>query len=58
MDGLKTLRDGIDDIDKEILALFMKRMELCKGVADYKKANNRPVFQKTARLRSLRLLWT
>ncbi len=45
MDGLKTLRDGIDDIDKEILALFMKRMELCKGVADYKKANNMPVFQ-------------
>ena len=36
---------GSDDIDKEILALFMKRMELCKGVADYKKANNMPVFQ-------------
>ncbi|MCM1132376.1 MAG: chorismate mutase [Ruminococcus flavefaciens] len=42
---LNQLRSNIDDIDKEILALFMKRMELCKGVADYKKANNLPVFQ-------------
>ena len=33
---LKQLRDGIDDIDSSILSLFMKRMELCKGVADYK----------------------
>ena len=45
MKDLQTLRSGIDDIDKEILALFLKRMELCKGVADYKKANNLPVFQ-------------
>lgn len=45
MDELRKLRDGIDDIDKDILSLFMKRMELCKGVADYKKANNMPVFQ-------------
>lgn len=45
MKDLQTLRDGIDDIDKDILALFLKRMELCKGVADYKKANNLPVFQ-------------
>ena len=42
---LKQLRDGIDGIDKEILSLFMKRMELCKGVADYKKKHDMPVFQ-------------
>lgn len=42
---LKQLRDGIDEIDSEILSLFMKRMELCKGVADYKKEHNMPVFQ-------------
>ncbi len=42
---LQRLRDEIDDTDKEILSLFMKRMELCKGVADYKKKNNMPVFQ-------------
>ena len=42
---LKQLRDGIDAIDSEILSLFMKRMELCKGVADYKKEHKMPVFQ-------------
>lgn len=45
MEELNKLRDGIDNIDSEILSLFMKRMELCKGVADYKKAHNMPVFQ-------------
>ena len=42
---LKQLRDGIDDIDSEILSLFMKRMELCRGVAEYKKQHEMPVFQ-------------
>lgn len=42
---LQQLRDGIDEIDSEILSLFMKRMELCRGVADYKKEHNMPVFQ-------------
>lgn len=43
--GLQELRDGIDEIDEKILNLFLERMELCKGVADYKKANGLPVFQ-------------
>ena len=42
---LNQLRDNIDDIDSQILSLFMKRMELCKGVAEYKKIHNMPVFQ-------------
>ncbi len=42
---LNQLRNNIDDIDRQILELFMKRMELCRNVADYKKANNLPVFQ-------------
>ena len=42
---LQELRKDIDGIDSEILALFMKRMELCKCVADYKKVHNMPVFQ-------------
>ncbi len=42
---LQELRNGIDEIDEKILALFMERMELCKGVADYKKEHNLPVFQ-------------
>lgn len=42
---LQQLRDRIDSVDEKILSLFLERMELCKGVADYKKANNLPVYQ-------------
>lgn len=42
---LQQLRDKIDETDSEILSLFMKRMELCRGVADYKKQHKMPVFQ-------------
>lgn len=43
--NLNELRNNIDSIDEQILSLFMKRMELCKGVAAYKKEHNLPVFQ-------------
>lgn len=42
---LKQLRDNIDMIDSQILSLFLDRMELCRSVAEYKKANALPVFQ-------------
>ena len=42
---LKDLRDEIDQIDKEILGLFVKRMEVVKKVAEFKKQNNLPVLQ-------------
>ena len=42
---LQQLRDGIDVIDGEILGLFMKRMELCRDVAEYKRRHSMPVFQ-------------
>ena len=42
---LNELREGIDAIDNEILSLFLKRMELCRSVADYKKEHSLPVFQ-------------
>ncbi|MDE6034411.1 MAG: chorismate mutase [Ruminococcus sp.] len=42
---LNELRNSIDITDEKILSLFMERMELCKGVAEYKKNNNMPVFQ-------------
>lgn len=42
---LQQLRDGIDEIDADILELFMKRMELCRGVAEYKREHDMPVFQ-------------
>ena len=42
---LQELRKDIDGVDEEILKLFMKRMDLCKAVADYKKLHDMPVFQ-------------
>lgn len=42
---LQELRNNIDKIDADILKLFMDRMELCKGVAEYKKEHDLPVFQ-------------
>ena len=42
---LAEIRKEIDSTDDEILKLFLERMELCVGVAKYKKENNMPVFQ-------------
>ena len=41
---LKELRGKIDEIDDSLVALFVKRMELSAQVADYKKANNLPIY--------------
>ncbi len=42
---LNKIRKDIDSIDRELLDLFQKRMNLCRDVAAYKKANNMPIFQ-------------
>ena len=42
---LQGYRDEIDEIDKELVQLFEKRMDVVLGVARYKKDNNLPVFQ-------------
>lgn len=42
---LQELRNRIDDIDSEILALFSKRMDVCRDVAAYKKEHDLPVMQ-------------
>lgn len=42
---LNELRSQIDDIDSEILELFSRRMNICRDVAEYKKANGLPVMQ-------------
>ena len=42
---LKDLRNEIDEIDSEILSLFIKRMGVCQNVAAFKKENNLPVLQ-------------
>lgn len=46
MRDLETLRKDIDAVDRELVPLFERRMELVEGVAAYKLENNLPVFQK------------
>ena len=41
---LKELRDQIDSIDTELVRLFTARMDVAAKVADYKKANNMPIY--------------
>ena len=41
---LNELREKIDNIDTEIVRLFTERMEISGQVADYKKANNQPIY--------------
>lgn len=43
---LQQIRGQIDTIDGEILRLFEERMELVKGVAQYKRENNLPIFHR------------
>ncbi len=41
---LKELRTQIDAIDDQLVTLFAQRMEIAAQVADYKKANNMPIY--------------
>lgn len=43
MNELEKLRKEIDRIDRQLLPLFLERMELCSRVADYKRGLNLPV---------------
>lgn len=43
-DVLADLRKKIDVVDKDILALVLKRLELVDQVAEVKRANKIPVF--------------
>ncbi len=43
---LKELRKDIDRIDGELTRLFKERMEIAAGIAEYKKENNLPVFNR------------
>ena len=42
---LTELRQQIDEIDRELVSLFIKRMNCAAGVAEYKKEHNMPVLQ-------------
>lgn len=43
---LNELRGEIDDIDRQLVKLFCKRMDVVASVAEYKQKNNLPIFQK------------
>lgn len=45
MKDLKKCRQEIDDIDKQIIELFEKRMNISKDVVTYKLAHDMPIFQ-------------
>ena len=42
---LNELRDQINEIDEEILNLFLRRMDVAGQVADYKRAHDLPIYQ-------------
>ncbi len=46
MDRLLELRDEIDRIDREMVELFEKRMDVCAQVAEYKISVGKKVFDK------------
>ena len=42
---LNELRNEINQIDDEILSLFLRRMDVAEQVADYKRERNLPIYQ-------------
>ncbi|MBU3103228.1 prephenate dehydratase [Clostridium gasigenes] len=47
MKDLNQCRKEIDKIDKELVVLFEKRMDIAINVAEYKKENNLPILNST-----------
>ena len=46
MAGIDDYRSRIDEIDKEITKLFEERMDTVINIANYKKDNNLPIFNR------------
>lgn len=46
MSNLENARKIINEVDVQLAALFEKRMEAVKMVAEYKKQNNLPIFDE------------
>lgn len=44
MDELLKLRDKIDELDAQLLPLFLERMEVCGRVAEYKRKTGKAIF--------------
>lgn len=41
---MEDIRKQIDDIDAQMAALLLKRLELCGGIAKHKSGNGLPVY--------------
>ena len=41
---LSEIRKEIDGVNKELLSLLIKRLQLCSDVAEYKKERGLPIF--------------
>lgn len=50
---LDTLRTEIDDVDREIIELFTKRMDIAANIAQYKKENSKAVFDPSRERKKL-----
>ncbi|WP_163192687.1 chorismate mutase [Clostridium thermarum] len=46
MDELKAYRDEIDAIDKEVVKLIEKRLEICLKVGQFKKERDLPILNE------------
>lgn len=56
MTDLLELRDQIDEIDREMVRLFEKRMDICHQVAEYKIANGKKVLDREREQEKLKTL--
>ena len=46
MEDLKQLRQQINDIDQEMVKLFERRMKVSSKIAQFKRENNLPIYDK------------
>ena len=46
MNELENLRERIDTLDKELIALFEERMNVVNDIAEYKIKNNLPILNQ------------
>lgn len=44
---IQDYRDALDALDAELVRLFCKRMELCGGVAQWKQAHGKPIYDRS-----------
>lgn len=47
MKDLQQIRQELDQVDRQIVALFEERMTLCRDVARYKLAHDMPVLDRS-----------